>query len=654
MKPPRAVAPPSTPAWSAGWLWLGCVALGLAAYWPALGGNFLWDDAGHVTRSDLRSFAGLFRIWFEIGATQQYYPVLHTAFWLEQWIWGDSPLGYHLLNVALHATAAVQFAVLLRRLEVPGPRLAALLFLLHPVCVESVAWIAEQKNTLSAAFVLAAALAWLRFEETRAPRAYALATGLFLLALLTKTVTATLPPALLVIAWWRRDRLDLRREVMPLLPWFAAGAAAGLFTAHFESTLIGATGEAFALGFPERLLLAGRIFWFYVGSLAWPFNLTFIYPRWTVEAGSASWWLPLLAGLGLLGTLVGWSRRSRGPLAAGLLFAGVLFPVLGFFNVYPFLFSYVADHFQYLASLALFALAAAGLVRLAARLPRTGALAAGALLLAGLGTLTFLQARMYRDEVALYETTLARNPSAWMAHNNLAIVLARENRLHEAIEHLHAARRLRPGYAQAESNLGDNLTRLGRAREALPHLERALELEPRFADAHNNLGNAYVALGRLPEAIAAYETALTHKPLFPLAHRNLGMALAMSGRTDDALRHFARALELRPDYADAEVSWGVALTLARRFPEADPHFRRAIQLEPDNLPARYSYGRALAEAGRTGEAVEELSAALRLDPAHAESHYELAKIYRRQGRRDDAIRHYETAIQLNPALVNAP
>lgn len=654
MKPIPNPSAPADRVWSAGWLWVGLVVACLAIYWPSLQGGFLWDDDGHVTRGDLRSLEGLFRIWFEIGATQQYYPVLHTAFWLEHLLWGDLTLGYHILNVLLHATAATQFAVLLRRLQVPGALLAALLFAFHPVCVESVAWITQQKNTLSIVFYLAAALVWLRFDADRRPRTYALATGLFVLALLSKTVTATLPAALLVVCWWRRGHLDWRRDVVPLLPWFVAGISAGLFTAHFESTLIGAQGEAFNLGFVERLVLAGRIFWFYIGSLAWPTNLTFIYPRWTVDITSLSQWLFLLTALALLGALVWWSRRQRGPLAAGLLFAGTLFPALGFFNVYPFLFSYVADHFQYLASLAVFALGAAGITSVTKRLPHATGVALSVALLAGLAILTWRQSGMYRDEFALYETTLSRNPTAWMAHNNLAIALTREGRVGEAITHLYDALRLRPDYAQAKSNLGDNLTRLGRPGEAIPHIERAIQLRPDFADAHNNLGNALVASDRLAEAIASYEAALRHKPLFPLAHRNLGMALAMGGRTDEALRHFARAVELRPDYADAELSAGVALAIAGRFPEAEPHFRRAAELEPGSALLRYSYGRALAGVGRTDAAIRELTTALQLNPAHAESHYELAKIYRRLGRRDEAVRHYTRAVELNPSLLNSP
>lgn len=650
MSPPRTAAPPPASGWHPGWLCAGLLLVAFAAYWPALSGTFLWDDTGHVTRPDLQSLGGLCRIWFELGATQQYYPVLHSAFWLEHRLWGDSPLGYHVLNVFLHAIAAGQFAVLLRRLQVPGAGLAALLFALHPVGVESVAWISEQKNTLSTVLYLAAALTYLRYEAGRHPRHYAYASGLFVLALLAKTVTATLPAALLVVAWWRRGRLDARRDVLPLLPWFLLGAAAGLFTAHFERVLIGAQGAAFNLGGAERILLAGRILLFYAGNLLWPAHLMFIYPRWTIDSSSPDQWAPAVAALVLLAVLVWWSRRHRGPLAAGLLFAGTLFPVLGFFNVYPFLFSYVADHFQYLANLAGFALAGAALLRWTALLPRLGRAALLALLPLGLGALTWRQAHIYRDEFTLYGATLARNPDCWMARNNLAMALTRAGRPEEAIPHLEAALKVRPDYAQAENNLGDDLTRLGRAREAIPRLERALRLQPDYADAHNNLGNALVAENRLAEAWPHFEQALQINPRLALARRNLGLAFAMSGRTEEALAQFAEAVRLRPDFAEAELSWAVGLALSHRFPEAVPHFEKALALDPFSVVAHYSYGRARAEAGQLEAAVERFQAGLALDPRHAETHLQLAWALRRLGRMPEATAHYAEAVRLNPAL----
>jgi len=652
-KPQQVVAAPP-PAkgfqWPAGWICALIFVVTLLAYLPALNGGFIWDDAGHVTRPDLQSFTGLGRIWFEIGATQQYYPLLHSAFWLEHQLWGDSALGYHLLNVLLHATAACLSGLLLRRLAVPGAWLTALLFALHPVCVESVAWIAEQKNTLSTVLYLAAALAYLRFDHQRCSKWYALATGLFLLALLTKTVTATLPAALLVIFWWQRGRLDWRRDVLPLLPWFALGAVSGLLTAQFERELIGAQGADFALSAVQRGLLAGRVFWFYLGKLVWPFDLIFIYPRWTVDASEAWQWVYPLGAIILLAGLIWWRRRQRGPLAAGLLFAGTLFPVLGFVNVYPFIFSFVADHFQYLASMAILALIAAGLMKLSVRLPRWGSLAVTVALLGTLGGLTRLQSGMYRDVFTLYQTTLERNPACWMAHNNLAMALTNAGRVAEAIPHLEAALKLRPGFAEAESNLGDDLTKLGRPREAMPHFMGALRLQPGFAQAHNNFGGALMADNRLPESLVQFELAVKFQPDFAEAEHNVGLALAKLDRTTEAIPHFERAVQFKPGYAEAELSWAIALMLTERFPEAVPHFEKAIALSPDATEPRNTYGRALVRAGRFDEAIVQYENALRLNPDDADTHMNLALVLRQLGRIPEASRHYLEAVRLNPAL----
>ncbi len=616
-RPGQTPAPPSgAGSFPAGWACFVVFLAVLIAYFPALSGSLLWDDAGHVTRPDLRSVDGLWRIWFEIGATQQYYPLLHSVFWVEHQLWGDATHGYHLANILQHATAACLFCALLRRLAVPGASIAALLFALHPVGVESVAWISEQKNTLSAVIYLAAALAYLNFEVQRSPGRYVVATGLFLLALLTKTVTATLPAALLVVGWWQRGRLDWRRDVLPLIPWFACGAASGLFTAHFERELIGAQGASFELDAVSRFLLAGRVVWFYLSKLVWPTNLTFIYPRWTIDTSIWWQWLFPLAGLGLLGLVAWWSRRSRAPLAATLLFCGTLFPVLGFVNVYPFLFSYVADHFQYLASLSIFALVGAALARATARLPQWGRYIGATALLFLLGGLSRAQSGMYRDVFTLYETTIARNPACWMAHNNLAMALTASGRVAEAVPHLEVALQLRPDFPEALNNLGDDLTQLGKPEAAIPRLERALQLQPNYAT----------------------------------AHRNLGLALATSGRTAEALRHFEQAVRLNPKDADAELKWGIGLMLTKRFPEAVPHFEKAVALDPSSAVIRNTYGRALAHENQPEMAIGQFREVLLSNPADAEAHLNLALALRQLGRTEEAETHYREAMRLNPGL----
>jgi len=539
----------------------------VAAYLPAIRGGFIWDDDAHVTTPELRSLHGLWRIWFEVGATQQYYPVLHSAFWLEHQLWGDAALGYHALNVLLHVTAAFLFVAVLRRLAVPGAWLAGMIFAVHPVCVESVAWISEQKNTLSAVFYLAAALAYLAWKESAGrtsppgeegrrpalPWRYGLATGLFVLALLTKSVTATLPAALLVVFWWRRGRLSWRGDVVPLLPWLAFGVTAGLFTAWVERVyIIGPQQVAFDLNGIERCLLAGRAAWFYLGKLAWPANLVFIYPRWEVNAGVAGAYL-YPAGLLLLAGALGRMARNgrRAPLAALLYFCGTLFPALGFFNIYPFIFSYVADHFQYLASLGPIALVAAvvsspevGRIR---KLPGTGAVwrtgvAAGVVCL--LGALTWRQCGIYRDARTLYAVTLEGNPQCWLAHHNLGNMLFEEGKVDEAIVHYRAALRRNPNQADIYFNLGKALAQQGRNADAVPQFEAVLRLTPADAQAHDNLGGALMAIGRVADAMDEFEAALRLQPDNAIAHYNRGVALRALGRPDEARTEFEAAARL--------------------------------------------------------------------------------------------------------------
>jgi protein O-mannosyl-transferase len=495
-------------------LWL--LAATLVAYLPALNGEFLWDDSGHVTRPGLRSLQGLRSIWLQLGATQQYYPLLHSAFWIEHRLWGNAAAGYHLMNVVLHATSAFLVVLIVRRLSLPGAWLAGGVFALHPVCVEAVAWIAEQKSTLSAVFYLASALTYLHFAETRQRSRYLQAFIFFVLALLTKTVTATLPAALLVILWWRRGRLEWRREVLPLLGWIPLGAAAGLFTAWVEKTYVGAEGADYTLTAAQRFLLAGRAICFYAAKLAWPENLIFTYPRWTIDP--ARWWQYLFpaAVMLVLIVLVLLARRHRGPLAGFLIFAGTLFPVLGFLNVYPFRFSWVADHFQYLASLGLIVPAACALTAAAARLSlrNTHATALAATLLVTLGVLTWRQCGIYSDPETLFSETIARNPASFMAHVNLGNILVNiPERLPDAIAEFEAASRVEPGNMEAHNDLAVALMRSGRLREAIPEYETAVRLRPGFVTTHMNLGRALLDIpGRRQDAIAEFQTALRLQP----------------------------------------------------------------------------------------------------------------------------------------------
>jgi tetratricopeptide (TPR) repeat protein len=497
----------------------------MLAYWPALHGTIVWDDEQHITRTAMRGLDGLRKIWFDVHSTQQYYPLLHSAFWLEALAWGDDTVGYHLVNVLLHWGDALLVAALAMRLRIDARAswLAAFLFALHPVHVESVAWISELKNTLSLLFYLGAAIVYQDFDEDRSTRAYWIALALFSCALMTKTVTATLPAALLVLFWWKRGRIAFKRDVLPLLLWFWLAIVSGLFTAWVERTLIGAEGAEFNLDAMQRLLLAGKVICFYLWKLAWPADLIFTYPHWNVSADVVSQWLIAIVPLLLALLFFAMRSRTRTPLAALLIFGGSLFPVLGFVNVYPFRYSYVADHFQYLASIAVIVAFAACVTRLIdasndLRVRRAIGGAAVALVCV-LGVRTWQQSHDYASAETLYRATLERNPDSWKEQNNLGRLLARsEKRMPEAIPHFQAAVRLKPDHVMANYSLGVALYVTGRRAEAAAPFRRVIELSG--SKPSLMLANSHLLLGAVltdtpgagAEAVRELETAVRMKP----------------------------------------------------------------------------------------------------------------------------------------------
>jgi len=525
----------------------------MLAYQPAWHGGLLWDDDANIASPELRSLDGLRRIWFEPRATQQYYPLLYTSYWLQQRFWGDSPTGYHLVNLLLHIGCAVLVLKILRLLRIPGAELATIVFALHPVNVETVAWITERKNTLSGVFGLAATLWYLKFDEGRSRRSYALALGLFLLGLLSKTAIVTLPLALLVIFWWKRDTISWRRDVVPLIPFFFLSAAAGLMTSWVEYGNIGYKASTLAFSPVDRCLIAGRAFWFQLGKVLWPSNLMFVYPRWEINAAVGWQYLFPLAVLGLLGILWSLRRWSRAPLAGVLVYIFLLLPSLGFLNIYFFFYSFVSDHWQYLACLGIITPCASGIVLLAGQLKSwqvwlergTTLLLAGVLFL-----LTWQQSRMYTNVETLYRTTIARNPACWMAYNNLGNILYQANRIPEAMDLFKQALRIKP--AVAHYSLGNALALTGRTSEAIDQYKQALRINPDFAEVHNNLGNALFLTGRTSEAIDQYKQALRTNPNYADAHNNLGAVLGQMGRISEAIEQVKAALRIQPNFIHAQ------------------------------------------------------------------------------------------------------
>jgi tetratricopeptide (TPR) repeat protein len=599
----------------------------LTAYLPGLHGALVWDDNMHVTRPELQSLHGLWRIWLDLPATQQYYPLLHSVFWLEHRVWGDAVLGYHLTNVALHAASACLLVAILRRLAVPGAWLAGFVFALHPVCVEAVAWISEQKSTLSGFFYLASAFTYLSFDRTRRTPLYFLAFGLFVLALLSKTVTATLPAALLVVFWWQRGRLEGRRDVLPLVPWLAVGAAAGIFTAWVESApkLIGAQGSKYALTLMQRFLLAGRVPWFYAWKAVWPFHLSFIYPRWRIDSADAFQYIYPALLLAVASALIWLARKNRGPLAGFLFFVGTLFPVLGFLNVYPFRYSYVADHFQYLALLGIIVPLASGLAILSRRVSTRAALGSGAVLVMTLGAATRLQCANYTDYETLFRSSLARNPDSSFLHSNLGVILMSSGREAAAAAEFQAAVRLTPDDPEYRVNHGLALaqTRDGLAG-AVAEYQTALRIAPHLATAHLNLGLAYASMpGRMQDAVEEYRKAIAESRAATQgeaemwqAHFNLGLAYGqMPGREGDAVTEGRIALGMRSDSPLVHFQLGNALHKLGRLDEAIAEYRASVALDPDVPEVHYELAYALAQIpGRVPEAIAECRRMLVLKP----------------------------------------
>lgn len=627
------------------------------AYARSIHGQFIWDDDLHVTANPtIIGPLGLTEIW--TTARANYFPLVLTNFWVQHALWGLNPLPYHVVNVLFHAAAAVLLWRVLSRLRIPGAWLGAALWALHPVQVESVAWISELKNTQSAVFFLASVWCYLRWiegapspgaaaaAEGREPRAnpyywYALACGV--LAILSKPSAVMLPAALGLAAWWVRHRFDVR-DLVPLLPFLALSALAAGWTIWEQKYHSGAMGPEWQQSWAERFAIAGRVVWFYLGKLAWPEPLIFIYPRWEIDPRSPWSYLPLLA----VAVTLGWLARKqhtggRGAFGAALFFGALLFPVLGFFNVYFFRYSFVGDHFQYLASMGPLALFAAGV----ARLPRTIAAAAGAGVLAASALLTWEHSATFRDMETLWRRTVTLHPECRMAWLNLGDTYSRQRRSTEAIAAFRRGLEIDPNDAGAHNDLGCELVLQNRAPEALPHLERAVELRP-IAEHHSNLGNALRRLGRVDEALAQYRRALELDPKHAAARNNLGAELAEAGRWEEARQQFAESLRARPDDAATHENLANVLRKLGRGPEAIVHYQTALRLDPARAASRQGWAEQLLADGRREDAFTLIAEAVKRTPESAEARNHLGSVLAQSGRVDEALVHFREAVRLKP------
>jgi tetratricopeptide (TPR) repeat protein len=534
-----------------------CIVIAVwVAYLPAISGGFIWDDDAYVTENSMLTAAdGLRRIWFSAHFQSQYFPLVYTTLRFERALWGLNPLGYHLVNACLHALNALLVWKLLKRLAVPGAWLAAAIFALHPVQVETVAWITELKNTQSTLFYLLALLAWMKFTDESgggSARYYALAMVLHLLALFSKTTACTLPAPMLLVLWLRNQPVT-RQRVIQVLPFVLSGIAMGLVSIWWEGHL-GNYQTNYGLAFSplERMLIATRAVWFYAGKVVWPANLTFSYPKWQIDPRDPWQYSWAAACVVAVAVLFRWRRATgRGPIIAAAFFAAVLSPMLGFVSLYTFRYTFVADHYQYLACLGPFAAFAAAAVWLADHrglADHTRQLLGLSLVLA-LGVLTWSRAGVYHSAETLWRDTLEKNPDSAMAHINLAKTYRAQGREPQSEAQFREGLRLAPGEESIHYDFANMLLRAGKLDEAISEYQAELRLNPVDPDAHNNLGIAFYQAHRLEEAVAQFRASLQHRPDHARTHYNLANALAALHKPDEAIRECREAIRLDPDAA---------------------------------------------------------------------------------------------------------
>jgi len=648
---------------------LATVALGLLAgvcYLPAiLWSGFVWDDYIWFQSRAVLEWSGLGEIWSwpsRIHREAHYWPLTYTTFWMEHKMWGLTPAGYHVVNVLLHLLNSLLVWRLLLRLAVPGAWVAAAVFAAHPMHVESVAWVIERKDVLSGLFYLAAVLVWLRFLEQPRPWRYGLALLLFAAGLLSKSIVVTLPAALLILQWWRNDRItvqDLRR----VAPFFLVAlliTALDLYSVGSQSSLVD-------YSLPERMFIAARALWFYAGKLVWPTDLAIIYPLWDISLGDPWAWL-YLAGAAALATTAWFARHriGRGLLAGTLFFAVTLSPVLGFVSYGYMQYSFVADRFQYLAGIGVMAVLIGAAVNGADRLPgrlKSGATGLVVVVLALLGTATWRQAGIYRDEVTLFSHIVSLNPKAPRAHYNLSIALDRAGRPEEALVAARIAVDNRPGQADDLSILGAALVRTERFVEAEEVLRRALEINPGHKYSRRQIALLLREQGRQEEALKAYRALLEIDSNYALAYAYIGELLVQLHRYAESVEPLSKALALinaassltadLPAPGFVHDLLGTALRELGRPQAAETHFRRALQLNPRNLEELEQLARSHFRRKRYRQALDLYCTLLEKDPDAASTHADIGVTLFYLDRTEEAIQSLQRALALDSSLETA-
>ena len=508
------------------------VVLCFLIYAPSLGNGFIWDDDTNLYKNPwVQKTDGLQDIWFS-HKIYQYYPVDFTSFWLEHKLWGLDPFGYHTVNLILHIlNVLLVFWVvrkLYRRLAFP----VALLFTVHPIQVETVAWITERKNLLSLFFFLWAILSYLRFDSTRKRRDYLLTVLMFTCALLSKSIAVCFIFFPALYKWWKDGRVA-RQEIRLSFTLAAIGLFLALYALYLEFYQVGARGSAFNLTFLERLALSGRIILFYPYKIIFPFNFIFFYPRWTIDVNVWWQWLFFLAAMLIPAALFIYRGRiGRGALALFIFYVISIFPVLGFLNVYGMQFAYVADHFSYLSTPGLILLICAGITLLLDRLKtRITFLSSMGYKILSRGFFILIIIYMcsksmeltknYKNEMVLWSNLARDNPRCLVAYDSLAEEYRDIGEKWKVVDLYKKAVSINPAAQEAYYNLGNAYCNLGNYEEAIKAYEKAIQIDPGYLQAINNLASTYADMGKIEKAIGLWNKAVEADPAFATAHFNL-------------------------------------------------------------------------------------------------------------------------------------
>jgi len=568
-------------------LMLGLFAITFIAYLPAIGAGYIWDDDDYVTENEtLRSMEGLYQIWFDPSATPQYYPLVHTSYWIEYRFWQLHPLGYHVVNILLHALNAFLLYWILRYLRMPGAIFAAALYAVHPVNVESVAWITERKNVLAVLMFSLTTLAWFRFlpiqsseQENQEPPNYAyygLAILAFIGALFSKTVTCMWPVAIVLVYWGAHHRWRIK-QLLHLIPFFIIGAGLGLFTAYLERKQVGAEGIEWDFSFLEKLMISGRVFWFYIGKSLLPYPLVFFYPRWEIDGQyliDLTWGITILVLIAML--FVFRKRLSRWPVTAMLAYGATLFPAMGFFAVYPMRYSFVADHFAYIPFMTVMA-TIAGCVWQIPNLQARRAIAVVSIIV--LSATTFTRCFAYQDAEILWNDTLAKNPSSCAAHNNLGMIYFERAQFDKAAQHFEIVSECRIEQHKGFYHLGLIEAVHGRTDSAIEYFQKTLEVNPRFEPARFNMAINYSKAGKTDLAIEQFHQIEMPELVYE-SRFNSGLLLSLQNNYEHAAKDFELALLQQPNSMDALINLAICWKELGKTDKASKVLKRAEQIDP--------------------------------------------------------------------------